>query len=91
MSLTAKGFGFWSFTGTRAHGPAECADLGAGGVHKKREVSRTEAIQHAHSTTGGGLADLIEAPLGGSTAAQSFWSREGCDKEGSLEEESLEI
>ena len=28
----------------------------------------------------------IEAPLGGSTAAQSFWSREGCDKEGSLEE-----
>ena len=33
----------------------------------------------------------IEAPLGGSTAAQSFWSREGCDKEGSLEEESLEI
>ena len=34
---------------------------------------------------------IIEAPLGGSTAAQSFWSREGCDKEGSLEEESLEI
>ena len=34
---------------------------------------------------------FIEAPLGGSTAAQSFWSREGCDKEGSLEEESLVI
>ena len=37
------------------------------------------------------LLCIIEAPLGGSTAAQSFWSREGCDKEGSLEEESLEI
>ena len=35
--------------------------------------------------------NLIEAPLGGSTAAQRFWSRESCDKEGSLEEESLVI
>ena len=34
---------------------------------------------------------LIEAPLGGSTAAQSFWSKEGCDKERSLEEQSFEI
>ena len=33
----------------------------------------------------------IEAPLGGSTAAQSFWSKEGCDKERSLEEQSFEI
>ena len=39
----------------------------------------------------GGLADSNWSPPGGSTAAQSFWSREGCDKEGSLEEESLEI
>ena len=33
----------------------------------------------------------IEAPLGGSTAAQSFWSKEGCDKERSLGEQSFEI
>ena len=34
---------------------------------------------------------IIEAPLGGSTAAQSFWSKEVCDKERSLGEQSFEI
>ena len=31
------------------------------------------------------------SPPGGSTAAQRFWSKEGCDKERSLEEQSFEI
>ena len=33
----------------------------------------------------------LVAPLGGSTAAQRFWSKEVCDKGRSLEEKSLEI
>ena len=37
------------------------------------------------------ISNLIEAPPGGSTAAQRFWSKEGCDKGKSLAKQSFEF
>ena len=55
-------------------------------IQKEESGDPGSTIQHADP---GGRR--IEAPLGGSTAAQRFWSKEVCDKERSLEERSFEI
>ena len=74
----------FQFTATEPPDPAECADLLFLLQRRKGEEPMT-CSQHAHSTTKGGLADLIEAPLGGVPPPIVFGVRR------SLEEQSFEI
>ena len=64
---------------------------GLGESNSNRKAGGLADLKHAKLPGKPGAADLIEAPLGGSTAAQRFWSKEICDKGISLEEQSFEI